>query len=170
MDILNYPDKSLKTVCKRVTREDLTKVGVDVQALIEVMLLNKYHNEKVGEIKGVGAAANQIGSDLQVFIMSPESDLNKVDVFINPFIARHGKMILDAPEMCLSCPGLVKLIPRWKIIEVGYMTEQWEPVDRKFNANEARIFQHELDHLRGIVCMYKEGQPKCDCEGCEICN
>lgn len=99
---------------------------------------------------GVGLAAPQVGISERFFVMR---DGGLTLVCINPEILSHGKDEEHGVEGCLSFPGLSKNTVRHRVITVGYLDENTKPVKRTFKGFEARIFQHELDHLNG-VCLF----------------
>ncbi len=173
MKILTLPDKRLHKVCKHVTSENWKSAMSAAQAMSEVMF-HEYEVEKADgstvKLMGVGVAANQVGHDQRVFVMSPKYDKEEIRVVINPKILSHGKEIIHQPEFCLSCPGMEKFVPRWAVIEVAYLNEAHEVVEKKLKRWEARIFQHETDHLDGIICMEKEGGPTCGVHCCLVCG
>lgn len=70
---------------------------------------------------------------------------------MNPTIVSHSDETEKDWEGCLSIPGVRALVPRWKSIEVSYQTRDGKKVTKTFESFLARIFQHELDHLDGLV-------------------
>jgi peptide deformylase len=70
---------------------------------------------------------------------------------INPQLVSHSGEVVKDWEGCLSVPGIRGLIPRYRHIEIEYMTRDGVRVRRELNDFVARIFQHECDHLNGMV-------------------
>lgn len=108
--------------------------------------------------KGVGIAANQVGVGLQVFIIAPDPSERypqspKVPpiVMINPRLLRHSKERLWEYEGCLSIPGMRGLVPRWKIVDVEFLSLDGARRRVRLVGFIARIFQHEFDHIKGMV-------------------
>lgn len=107
---------------------------------------------------GVGIAAPQVGKSWRVFIMSPKASLRypnspTLDPFpvIDPKIARlRGEVVKDW-EGCLSVPGYRGLVPRYTEVEVEYFDRLGNMRHTAFSGFLARIFQHEFDHLEGIL-------------------
>lgn len=97
----------------------------------------------------VGLAANQIGINQSFFVMQTSKASSDYRVCFNPEIMSHGKDIITATEGCKSYPGIYKPVSRYRIIEVSYMSENYQVIHEKYTNFEARIFQHELDHLLG---------------------
>jgi peptide deformylase len=107
---------------------------------------------------GVGIAAPQVYASKRIFILAshpnpryPKAPKMTPMAVINPKIIYHsGKLVKDW-EGCLSIPGIRALVPRWDSIKVQFTNRQGKLVKRLFNDFVARIFQHEFDHLEGIV-------------------
>ncbi len=107
---------------------------------------------------GVGIAAPQVYESKRIFIISsrPNSrypnapELGPI-ALINPEIIEFSEKKEKDWEGCLSIPGIRGLVPRHKNIKVKYLTQDGQKVENEFSDFVARIFQHELDHLDGIV-------------------
>lgn len=103
--------------------------------------------ELMHRARGVGLAGNQVGLKRNIFVY--DSLDGKYDVIFNPQITEHSERTLLEMEGCLSIPGEMKLVPRyeWVCVEgLGYFGQE---VKIKAEGLLARIFQHEIDHLRG---------------------
>lgn len=98
---------------------------------------------------GIGLSANQCGLPHRVFVMVAHGD-NFIACF-NPKIVDFSEESLYLEEGCLSYPGLFVKIKRPKLIKVRYTQSDGQTVTRKFDGITARCFQHELNHLDGIV-------------------
>ncbi len=95
----------------------------------------------------VGLAAPQVGVSKRCFVMdTPSTD---VLVVINPKIVRHGRDEVSLVESCLSLPGVRKMVTRWRVIDVEFLTPHKGTIKRTLKGFPARIFQHEYDHLEG---------------------
>lgn len=107
---------------------------------------------------GVGIAAPQVNEAKRIFIISsrPNSrypnapELGPI-ALINPEITSFSDEKEKGWEGCLSIPGIRGLVPRHRKIKVKYLTREGDEVENEFSDFIARIFQHELDHLDGIV-------------------
>lgn len=114
-------------------------------------------------IVGVGLAAPQIGISRRFFIMrlSTPGGFLAVKTCFDPKILRRGRDTITLNEMCLSCPGEKQLKARAKIIDVEYINSDGVIITETLRGFEARVFQHEMDHLNGILCIDTptEGQP-----------
>ncbi len=108
---------------------------------------------------GVGLAAPQMGISLRMFVMlisgqSEETDQEEehsYEVVINPEIFSYSEKTDKDWEGCLSIPGYRGLVPRPNTIKVKYHTLDGEQVESELQGYAARIFQHEYDHLDGIL-------------------
>lgn len=135
--IVQGPDPALKTPCTEAT--DPQEV-VNICHLLRMALLESVFN-------GVGLAAPQIGHLKRIALICPGNG----DGFciINPvYIDKSDKMSSDR-EGCLSYPGVHPRILRHRSIRIRYMDEAFQTVTRKFSGFDARIIQHEMDHLDG---------------------
>ncbi len=110
------------------------------------------------ENMGVGIAAPQVGNSLRVFILAPKPSSRYPDsptmepmAIINPHIIRQAGEIHKDWEGCLSIPGYRGLVPRHTEIEVTFTTRHGEEIHTTYHDFIARIFQHEYDHLEGIL-------------------
>jgi len=110
------------------------------------------------EANGVGIAAPQLGESQQIVIIAcrptpryPLAPVMEPIVMVNP-----GFSLLDASqhkdwEGCLSVPGVRALVPRYRAIKVSYQDPQGERQELDLEDFPARVFQHEFDHLQGLV-------------------
>jgi peptide deformylase len=104
--------------------------------------------ETCKEHKGLGLSANQCGFPYRVFVMGAED--NYV-AFFNPVIEWASDEQVQMAEGCLSFPFLILNITRPKSIKVSYYDFVGQQRDATLEGLSARVFQHELDHLNGIV-------------------
>jgi peptide deformylase len=110
------------------------------------------------DANGVGIAAPQVYEPAALFIVAsrpnpryPDAPLMEPEVVINPEILEQSDEVVKDWEGCLSIPGIRGLVPRHRRIRARYQTIEGRMVERDFVDFVARIFQHEDDHLRGIV-------------------
>jgi peptide deformylase len=123
-----------------------------VQAIIDDMLAT------VSDAGGVGLAAPQVFEPISLFIMViqpnqryPHAPSLEPTVVINPEIVRVSDEIEKGWEGCLSIPGLRGLVPRYQQISVRYLTRMNEVREVEYADFPARVFQHEFDHLQGVL-------------------
>jgi peptide deformylase len=109
-------------------------------------------------LNGAGLAAPQIGVGLQVVIFEvvanpryPEAENVPFTVLINPVLTPLSETIEEGWEGCLSVPGMRGLVPRHAALRYQGFDAAGQPVDRSVSGFHARVVQHEVDHLRGIL-------------------
>ncbi|MBI4458386.1 peptide deformylase [Candidatus Uhrbacteria bacterium] len=138
--IVRDGDPVLRIRAKEVDPKDLG--GTEFAQLIEDMLETMY------VAKGVGIAAPQIGVSLRVFIAeSPDGPI----ALVNPVFSRPSKKTLKDQEGCLSVPGHFDTVSRYKGLAVEALTAEGKPVRFSVDGFFARILQHEMDHLDGML-------------------
>lgn len=104
--------------------------------------------------RGVGLAANQVGSDLNLFVVFVE---NQELVFINPVVVDASEETAKGEEGCLSLPGIKLKVPRSKRIRVMFRDRTGNQQVTEMDSDWARIFLHEFDHLQGILMVDRVG-------------
>ena len=137
MDIQIYGKPVLAAVAEPV--EEITP---ELLAILDEMV------PMLATHRGVGLAAPQIGISQRFFIMNPGDKLRKV---INSEIVKAGSAQAEMEEGCLSVPGIHKKVRRPRRITVRYTNENGETIEEELKDFPARVFQHEYDHLDGIV-------------------
>jgi peptide deformylase len=107
---------------------------------------------------GVGIAAPQVSQSCRLFIVAsrpnpryPNAPQMEPTAMINPQIIAHSTEVVKGWEGCLSVPGIRGLVPRYQAIEVEYTSRNGKMQGQVFTDFVARIFQHEYDHLDGII-------------------
>jgi peptide deformylase len=110
------------------------------------------------ELSGAGLAAPQIGVGLQVVIFGldfnpryPEAEPVPYTVLINPELEPIGDEMEEGWEGCLSVPGMRGVVPRYKHLRYRGVDPYGKPIDRTVTDVHARVVQHEVDHLLGIL-------------------
>jgi peptide deformylase len=123
-----------------------------VQALIDDMLVT------VADADGVGLAAPQVFEPLSLFIVAsrpnqryPSAPEMEPAAMINPEILWASDETEKGWEGCLSIPGLRGLVPRNRRVGVRYLTRKGEVREVEYAGFLARVFQHEFDHLQGVI-------------------
>ena len=137
-EIVKIGDPVLRKVAMPVTRI-LTS---ETQQLIERMKV------VMKKANGLGLAAPQIGVSRRVIVYSIE---DVVRVIVNPIISGGRGEQLDPPEGCLSIPGLQGRVSRYNELRVRGQDHRGKPVSKRVTEMEARVIQHEVDHLDGIL-------------------
>jgi peptide deformylase len=123
-----------------------------LQQLINVLVAT------VQASNGVGIAAPQVSESYRLFIVAsrpnpryPNAPEMEPTAMINPRIMDHSTEVIKGWEGCLSIPGIRGLVPRYQAVEVEYTSRDGQLHRRELTDFVARIFQHEYDHLNGIV-------------------
>ena len=114
--------------------------------------LSKKMTKIMKKAPGVGLAANQIGvlkQIITVHIQDKEKEIEKIYALFNPVIVNFSKELIVMEEGCLSLPKQFANIQRSQSITVSYLNEGNKVVEEKKEGVEARILQHEIDHLSG---------------------
>lgn len=144
--IVTLPDPILRRKARTVTKFDS-----ELQSLVEDMI------ETLRAAPGVGLAAPQVGiSDRLIVVEYPEDDeqedaSKKLYIVVNPEIKDMSTETEMGIEGCLSIPGLHGEVDRALAVTVKGLTRHGQPVRIKAKGWLARIFQHEIDHLNGVV-------------------
>jgi peptide deformylase len=138
LSILKYPNKKLK--------EKAAEINDPKDPLIRELILDMLETMKVNQ--GMGLAANQVGKSVRLCVVKYE---RKTHILINPKIISKswGKEI--AEEGCLSFPGQFIPIKRAKKIKLHALDRQGREITVTAEGILARAFQHEIDHLDGIL-------------------
>lgn len=147
-EILQIGNPMLRITAKEVTNIDTPTI----QTLIDDLLTITYQRH------GVGIAAPQIGESYRVIIVAshpniryPDAPLISPMAMINPRIVSHSEDVLIREEGCLSVENQRGNVPRYKDIIVEYFDRAGNYQTKEYNNFVARIIQHELDHLNGIL-------------------
>lgn len=112
-----------------------------------------FHNlrDTMCENKGVGLAAPQIGIPLRVFVIGNPGDPDNVIPVFNPKIVDFSEEVSSQEEGCLTFPALYIKVKRSRVIRARYTTQENITDTIKFDGLTARAFQHEYDHLNGVL-------------------
>ncbi len=135
--ILTFDQPVLREKAKKVARVD-TSIQKLLDDLAETML----------NAPGAGLAANQIGVPLRVCVV--KGDENQIWGLVNPVIVKSAGTQVGY-EGCLSKPGWVGEVERYEAVVVKGLNRHGKQVRIKSNGFTARAFQHELDHLDGVL-------------------
>jgi len=115
-------------------------------------------HDTMRSLNGAGLAAPQIGVGLQVVIFEvaanpryPDAGNVPFTVLINPVLTALSDDMEEGWEGCLSVPGMRGLVPRHAALRYQGFDAAGQPIDRSVNGFHARVVQHEVDHLHGIL-------------------
>jgi peptide deformylase len=168
LPIVRLGHPALRSVARGLSSDQIG--APSFQDLVDDMI------ETMRAAHGVGLAAPQVGISLQVFVyevMAPEAapvaampadaaappavqdnarpEGIPLRVVVNPMLTPQGGELVDDWEGCLSIPDLRGLVPRHPAVRVRGVGRLGEPLDYVAAGFEARIVQHEFDHLNGVV-------------------
>ena len=154
LQIVTLPDEVLRKKARPVAKFD-----DELQTLIDNMI------ETMRAANGVGLAAPQIGQSIQLAVIEtlPKVDEEGEDipnsrelfVIANPRIVWESREVIDGIEGCLSIPGYVGEVERAYAVRVRAQDRRGKPVKLRLRGWTARIFQHEIDHLNGVLYIDK---------------
>lgn len=145
LKIISYPDPRLRKISAEVKAFD------DNLAALAARMF-----ELMRESRGVGLAAPQVGQNIRLFIVNHTGKPEDDRVYVNPFLYdAEGEEI--AKEGCLSLPNIDAEVNRAKTVKIQAKSLTGEPIERTETGYEARIWQHELDHLNGILLIDRMG-------------
>jgi peptide deformylase len=144
--VLKYPHPALRAPNVEITEEELA--SGEFTKIAKEMFLVMYATS------GVGLAAPQVGINKKLMVYNQSGDKTKwleEVIMVNPKIVAYSDAISLEQEGCLSFPGMNGDVERSKWIKVEAQKLNGKKMKKKFIGWEARIFQHEYDHLDGIV-------------------
>ncbi len=121
----------------------------------EISELLKTMREIMIEARGIGLSANQLGLNLKFFVAQISDKSLKFYVIFNPEIIKFSEEKIVMDEGCLSVPGVYGLVERSARITLVGRDENDKKIKIKTSGILARVFQHEFDHLNGILFIDK---------------
>jgi len=139
--LIHYPHPVLRHKSKPIAR-----VNAELKSLVNEMFEIMY------EFRGVGLAATQVNLPVRLFIANPSGDKEEGPelVFINPVIVKaNGSAV--AEEGCLSLPGINGEVKRNKSLQINAYDMSGNEINTAIDGFLARIIQHEIDHLDGVL-------------------
>ena len=148
LPIVLYGNPVLRKKCKPIDAD-----YPELNVLLENMWQTMY------QAHGVGLAAPQIGLDIRVFIVDTvqtakeegEKQERIKKVFINAVMLGQGDEEVDYEEGCLSIPNIHGDVTRPDEITIRYQDENFATHEETFSGTNARVIQHEYDHIEGIL-------------------
>jgi peptide deformylase len=112
--------------------------------------------ELMRQARGVGLAAPQVGLNIRMFVMNPTGQPDDDRVYVNPVLSDPDGED-TAEEGCLSLPSINAQISRNKQIRMQAQDLDGKPVEQMESGYIARIWQHEFDHLNGVLITDRMG-------------
>jgi peptide deformylase len=143
VELRHYPDRVLKRKAQAI-REVTDRVAEQARQMLDLMY----------ESDGVGLAAPQVGWSRRLVTLDAEGTHEGQRVFLNPIIVRREGE-LEHDEGCLSLPGVQLKVPRAEKVSVVAYTLEGERVELEAEGLLSCIWQHELDHLNGLLIIDK---------------
>ena len=131
-------EKTLRKKCMPITNEKSDYLNKLIDSMIKLMV----------DSGGCGIAAPQVGVNKRLFLAVLDGE--HIGLFVNPSITYRSEEMQDGSEGCLSVPGLCGDVVRHEVIRIKYFNGQ-KIVEDEFSGMNARIIQHEYDHLYGII-------------------
>lgn len=136
LEIVKHPSELLRRDCTLPSNSRyVTSFGL---RMIKTMIEND----------GIGLAAPQVGSEIAMFVMYING---RPEICYKPRIANYSEAKDIKEEGCLSIPGVFVRVERPIEVEVEFYNHNAQPVQMTLKGLEARCFQHEYDHLRGVL-------------------
>jgi len=139
-----------------VLRTPATRVALPATDALRALVADM--RETLRDADGVGIAAPQVYEPLSLFIIAsrpnpryPAAPLMEPEVVVNPEILERSHDLVKGWEGCLSIPGIRGHVPRHRWIRVRYQDLDGRDVENEFDDFVARVFQHEFDHLHGVM-------------------
>ncbi|KAH6829216.1 peptide deformylase 1B [Perilla frutescens var. hirtella] len=142
LEIVKYPDPVLRAKNKRVDSFDES-----LKRLVHEMFDVMYRTD------GIGLSAPQVGVNLQLMVFNPVGERGQGEeiVLVNPRINRFSRKIVTFNEGCLSFPGIYADVKRPDSLKVDAQDITGARFEMNLTELPARVFQHEYDHLQGIL-------------------
>ena len=140
--IRQYPDPVL-----RMRANEIESFDDDLRRLVERM------TELMQDANGVGLAGTQVGTLRRVFVFQPEGEDEGPRAVVNPALTRTSEVTISDTEGCLSMQGVSIPVERPAKVTIAGKDENGEDVEFELEERDARVVQHELDHLDGILIL-----------------
>lgn len=150
-EILLLGNEKLYEPSKEVQREELESLDQTIRDLHDTLMdfREKYH-------AGRAVAAPQIGIQKRILYMY----IDKPVVFINPVLSFPDDEKMDVMDDCMSFPGLLVKVERYRRCIIRYKDEQWNDCEMKLEGDLSELLQHEYDHLDGILAVMRAKDEK----------
>ena len=140
LEIRKFNDPILRKKC-----EEVEEITTEIKTLIDTMA------ETMEKNQGVGLAAPQIGISKRIIVMRRDAEKSRFLTLINPRIVKKSTETDMQEEGCLSFPDIFLAITRAREVEVEGLDGDGRKITIQANGLVARIFQHEVDHIDGIL-------------------
>ncbi len=158
LEIATAGDPVLRRVARQLSPEELRTP--EIQGLIDDMI------ETMRAAGGAGLAAPQVSRDVAIAVIEVDDNPRypykppiPLTVIVNPVLAPIGEATVEINEGCLSVPGLRGVLPRFLEVELSALDRDGTPHTEIRRGLTAGTFQHEIDHLNGILFMDRVRDP-----------
>lgn len=165
-EIITPQNPTLRKKARKVTEFDNPKLQQLIDDMVDTLL----------DAPGVGLAAPQVAESQRVIVVRlPDDEESKEEygkdagvlyIVANPEIVRQSREMVDGMEACLSIPGYYGSVPRHSAVTVRGQDRHGSEIRIKARDWLARVFQHEIDHLDGVLFidlateLYRQSPPK----------
>jgi peptide deformylase len=140
--IRQYPDPVL-----RMRANEIESFDDDLRRLVERM------KELMQDANGVGLAGTQVGTLQRVFVFQPDGEDEAPRALVNPVLTKASEVTVNDTEGCLSMQGVSIPVERPAKVTIEAKDENGADVKLELEERDARVSQHELDHLDGILIL-----------------
>jgi len=145
-------EKALRKISEDVSLKELK--SEDFKEFLDNLLHTAKTSEDQVGIESGGISAPQVGINKKVIYIF-NYDTNEFELILNPLVQNIGNKTDIDIEGCLSVPNVEKSVERFKKIKVKYMNRDGKIIKRRFSGLNARVVQHEDDHLNGVLFIDK---------------
>ncbi|KAI4348175.1 hypothetical protein L6164_008930 [Bauhinia variegata] len=142
LEIVEYPDPRLRAQNKRINTFD-----DNLKKLVDEMFDVMYKTD------GIGLSAPQVGVNVQLMVFNPAGERGEGEeiILVNPRVSKYSKKLTLFDEGCLSFPKIYGYVQRPESIKIDARDASGTRFSLNLSGLPARIFQHEFDHLQGIL-------------------
>jgi peptide deformylase len=138
LKIITHPHPTLRQKAKAVPVDEIKNLQGFIRDMEKTMISRD----------GLGLAANQVNVAKQIIVINTKDGILAL---INPKLSRKSFRKVEAEEGCLSIPGVFGIVKRHFSVRVNAITKQGKPIGIKAQGMFARVLQHEVDHINGIL-------------------
>ncbi len=142
--VLTHPNPSLRIISEPMSLQDTNALSTKI-LITDLKKIMQLEN-------GVGIAAPQIGVHKRLILVDTGSGIK---TFINPEIISHSYLTMESEEGCLSIPEVYGVVKRYRRVNVRAFDINLQPFEISAKGFTSTIFQHEIDHLNGILFIDK---------------
>ena len=144
LEIVTIPNPSLRERSRELRVEEIT--NPDFQAYLDQLVYTMFKKD------GVGIASPQVGKNIRAIVVCIDG---KADCYMNPVITKRSEAMIESEEGCLSVPKQYGIVERHKKVTVEALNRFGRHEVLELRNFGAIVFQHEIDHLDGILFIDK---------------